>query len=212
MKRFLVSICIVLFSLVATQQAKAQFIVNDPISVVQGIVNSVLELAESSATVKNTMDNFKETAKLFEQGKEYYDALKSVNNLVKDARKVQQTMLMVGDISEIYVKNYQKMLADPNFTAAELDAIAQGYTKLLVESTELLQELRVIITPNNGLSLTDYERLDVIDRIYTEMKSLRSLSMYYTNKNISVSYLRAKEKKDIEGIISLYGSPSERYW
>ena len=29
--------------------------------------------------------------KIYEQGKKYYDALKSVNNLVKDARKVQQT-------------------------------------------------------------------------------------------------------------------------
>ena len=29
----------------------------------------------------------KETVKIYEQGKKYYDALKSVNNLVKDARK-----------------------------------------------------------------------------------------------------------------------------
>ena len=32
--------------------------------------------------------------------KKYYDALKSVNNLVKDARKVQQTILMIGDITD----------------------------------------------------------------------------------------------------------------
>ena len=29
--------------------------------------------------------------------------VKSVNNLVRDARKVQQTILMVGDITDIYV-------------------------------------------------------------------------------------------------------------
>ena len=39
-----------------------------------------------------------------------YDALKSVNNLVKDARKVSEIILMVGDVSEIYVTNFQKML------------------------------------------------------------------------------------------------------
>ena len=38
--------------------------------------------------------------------------LKSVNNLVKDARKVQQTILMVGDITDIYINNYQKMMHD----------------------------------------------------------------------------------------------------
>ena len=39
-----------------------------------------------------------ETVKIYQQGKKYYDALKSVHNLVKDARKVQQTVLLVGEI------------------------------------------------------------------------------------------------------------------
>lgn len=60
--------------------------------------------------------------------------LKSVNNLVKDARKVSEIILMVGDVSEIYVTNFQKMLGDENFSSEELDAIAFGYTKLLEES------------------------------------------------------------------------------
>ena len=49
--------------------------------------------------------------------------LKSVNNLVKDARKVQQTILMVGDITDIYINNYQKMMHDDNFSVEELSAI-----------------------------------------------------------------------------------------
>ena len=35
---------------------------------------------------------------------------------------------------------------------------------------------------------------------------------YYTNKNISVSYLRAKKKNDLDRIMGLYGSMNERYW
>ncbi len=77
---------------------------------------------------------FQETVKIYEQGKKYYDALKSVNNLVKDARKVQQTILMVGDITDTYVTSFQKMMRDDNFTVEELGAIAFGYTKLLEES------------------------------------------------------------------------------
>ena len=65
------------------------------------------------------------------KGKRYYDALKSVNNLVKDARKVQQTILLVGDISDIYVNSFQKMMADDNFSVEELAAIALGYTKTI---------------------------------------------------------------------------------
>ena len=62
------------------------------------------------------VSNFQETVKIYQQGKKYYDALKSVNNLVKDARKVQQTILMVGDITDIYVNSFQRMLRDGNFT------------------------------------------------------------------------------------------------
>ena len=75
--------------------------------------------------------------------------LKSVNNLVKDARKVSEIILMVGDVSEIYVTNFQKMLGDENFSPEELDAIAFGYTKLLEESNGVLQDLKQVINVSN---------------------------------------------------------------
>jgi hypothetical protein len=70
-----------------------------------------------------------------------------------------------------------------------------GYSALLNESTELLKELKQIIT-SSSLSLNDKERMDIIDRVYKEVKDYHSLVRYYTNKNISVSYLRAKKKND----------------
>ena len=84
--------------------------------------------------------------------------LKSVNNLVKDARKVQQTILMVGDITDIYVNSFQRMLRDGNFRPEELSAIAFGYTKLLEESNEVLTELKNVVNITT-LSMTDKETL-----------------------------------------------------
>ena len=159
----------------------------------------------------NMVNNFQETVKIYEQGKKYYDALKSVNNLVKDARKVQQTILMVGDITDIYVNSFQKMLHDENFTPEELSAIAFGYTKLLEESNDVLTELKNVVNITT-LSMTDKERMDVVERCYSKMKRYRNLVSYYTNKNISVSYLRAKKKNDLDRIMGLYGSMNERYW
>ena len=40
----------------------------------------------------------------------------------------------------------------------------------------------------------------------------RNLVNYYTRKNISVSYLRAKKKNDTDRVLALYGSADERYW
>ena len=74
-------------------------------------------IAHTSKTAVNTAQNFAETVKIYEQAKRYYDALKSVNNLVRDARKVQEVLLMVGEVSEIYVTNFRKMLGDASFSA-----------------------------------------------------------------------------------------------
>lgn len=137
--------------------------------------------------------------------------LRKVKNLVRDARKVQQTILMVGDITDIYVTSFERMLSDPYFTPEELSAIALGYTKLLEESAHLLNDLKTVVN-ENGLSMNDKERMDIIDRCYNDMLQNRSLVQYYTNKNIGVSYLRAKKRNDLDRVMALYGSPNERYW
>ncbi|WP_288447109.1 DUF4141 domain-containing protein [uncultured Chryseobacterium sp.] len=190
---------------------KAQFVVTDPANLASGILNSANEIVQTSSTVSNVVKNFNEVKKVYEQGKEYYDKLKAVNNLVKDARKVQQTVLLVGDVSEMYVNNFAKMLNDPNFNAQELTSIANGYSALLTESTELLKELKEIIT-SNGLSLNDKERMDVVDRVYKEVKAYHNLVRYYTNKNISVSYLRAKKQNNTQRVLDLYGTSNQKYW
>lgn len=191
--------------------AKAQFVVTDPANLASGILNSANEIIQTSSTVSNVVKNFKEVEKVYKQGKEYYDKLQAINNLVKDARKVQQTVLLVGDVSEMYVQNFGRMLNDPNFSARELTAIAKGYSALLGESTELLKELKQIVT-SSSLSLSDKERMDVVDRVYKEVKEYHSLVRYYTNKNISVSILRAKKQNSTKRVLDLYGSPNQKYW
>ena len=143
--------------------------------------------------------------------KKYYDALKAVNNLVRDARKVQKTILLVGEVSDIYVNSFQKMLSDPNYSVEELNAIADGYAKLLEQSNDVLNELKGVVNIST-LSLSDKDRMDVVDHCYREMVNYRNLVKYYTNKNIGVSYLRAKKKGETARVNALYGNPDERYW
>lgn len=210
MKKILLMVCTALFLAVAPS-AKAQWVVVDPSNLASGIINSANEIVQTSSTVSNVIKNFNEVKKVYEQGKEYYDKLKAINNLVKDARKVQQTVLLVGDVSEMYVNNFGKMMNDPNFSPQELIAIGNGYSALLNESTELLKELKQIVT-ESSLSLNDKERMDIIDRVYKEVKDYHSLVRYYTNKNISVSYLRAKKKNDAQRVLQLYGTSNQKYW
>ena len=204
---------ILLFSacLLLAGTARAQWVVSDPGNLAQGIINASKNIIHTSKTATNMVSNFQETVKIYEQGKKYYDALKSVNNLVKDAVKVRNTILMIGEISDIYVMNFQLMLRDENYTPEELSAIAFGYTKLLEESNDVLKEMKDVVNITT-LSMTDKERMDVVDRCYNRVRRYRNLVMYYTNKNISVSYLRSRKKNDMDRVLALYGSRSERYW
>ena len=206
MKKILLSL--VLFMGLCTYQAKAQWIVADPTNLIQNIVSAV----QSVKSVSNMVQNVQEVKKVYDQGKEYYDALKSVNNLIKDARKVKKTIEMISEITDIYTNGFTRMLNDPNFTPAELEAISMGYSKLLEEGGALVTELKDIVTGGNGLSLSDKERMEVIDEVYNKMLRYRNLTKYFTQKSISISYIRAKEKNDMERVLSLYGNPSERYW
>lgn len=206
-KLFLIAFLMTLWSV----QSKAQWVVTDPTNLVQSIVNTANEIIQTSSTASNMLNNFKEVQKVYTQGKEYYDRLKAVHDLVKDAQKVQNTILLVGEISDIYVTNFQKMLADPHFRVEELTVIAFGYTKLLQESADMLLELKDVVNIN-GLSMTDSERMDIVDKVYNRLKKHRNLVAYYTRKNISVAYLRAKKAGDSDRVMALYGSADERYW
>lgn len=212
MKHFKIFLVAFAFALLfGAGKASAQWTVIDPSNIAQSIVNSSKSLVQESQTATHMVKNFQETVKIYNQAKEYYDKLRAVNNLVRDARKVQQTVCMLGDISGYYVNNFKKMLTDPNFTDSELQAIAAGYTKIIEEATGVLGDLKQVVNIST-LSMTDKDRMDVVDDCFKEMKRLKSLTAYYTNKNISVSYLRAKKKADTARVVSLYGDGSEKYW
>ena len=180
--------CLMAFMTLCTYQVKAQWTVIDPSNLAQNI----LTVSKTATTASNVINSFKEMQKIYDQGKQYYDKLKSVHSLIKDARKVKETVELVSEISQIYSTNFNKMLSDRNFSVNELEAISNGYA--------------------NGLSMTDAERMSIIDDIHAKMLEHRNLVRYFSKKSISVSFIRSQEKGDMERVKSLYGNPSDRYW
>ena len=206
MKRWIWLMCLVLACF--TQRAAAQWTVIDPSNLVQNIKSAV----QSSTTASNMIKSLQESVKIYNQSKAYYDALKAVHNIIKDARKVKLTIEMVSEITDIYMSGFNRMVTDRNFTSGELAAISAGYARLLEEGGALVAELKNIVTSGNGLSLSDKERMDAVDQIYTRMLRYRNLTRYYTDKAISVSFLRSQSIGDAARVQALYGKPSERYW
>lgn len=54
-------------------KASAQWSVIDPTNIAQSIINSSNNIVHTSSTAQNMLNNFKETVKIYEQGKKYYD-------------------------------------------------------------------------------------------------------------------------------------------
>lgn len=206
MKKIL--LCLWIFAGFGTYQAKAQWAVIDPTNLVQNI----LTVGKTATTATNVINSFKEMQKIYDQGKEYYDKLQSVHNLIKDARKVKETVELVSEISKIYSTNYNKMLTDKNFSLKELEAISAGYAKILKQSGNLLSDIKNVVSTSNGLSMTDAERMAIIDQIHSKMVEHRNLVSYFSKKSISVSFIRSQQSGDMERVRSLYGDPSDRYW
>ena len=200
--------CLVALMGLCTYQAKAQWTVIDPSNLAQNIMT----VSKTATTASNVINSFKEMQKIYDQGKQYYDKLESVHNLIKDARKVKETVELVSEISQIYSTNFNKMLSDRNFSVNELEAISNGYAKLLNESGNLLADIKNVVSLSNGLSMTDAERMSIIDDIHAKMLEHRNLVRYFSKKSISVSFIRSQEKGDMERVKSLYGNPSDRYW
>ena len=92
-----------------------------------------------------------------------------------------------------------------------LTAIARGYTSLLQEGTNLLRDLQTIINPSQ-MSMTDKERLDIIDKCYTSLSHLRNRAWLFTRCNIATAVLRARESNDLKRSLALYGTDEEKYW
>lgn len=195
----------------AIERTHSQIPVTDVANITQSVVNSSLELVEASSTAANMIKNFQETSKIFNQAKEYYEKLRNINTYVKDGIKVKNTLLMVGEITEIYHNSFEIILSDDNFTYEEIVAIANGYSKILSASSSMVKELQNIIQVT-GMSMTDKERIDLIDRVYHSVRRYRDITKYYTRKAISVSYIRSQKSGNADGFYRLYGNNYERYY
>ena len=110
-----------------------------------------------------------------------------------------------------YVDGYRRIVTDTNFSVEELAAIAIGYKRIIEEAAGELKDLGEIINPTD-MSLTDKDRIDVVERVYGTLMRHRRLAGYFTRRCISVSLLRARTHRDMERVVALYGTDEQRYW
>jgi hypothetical protein len=89
-------------------------------------------------------------------------------------------------------------------TPAEQDEIGQVYQGLVKKCDMDLLELRDILTPGR-LQLTDQQRLERIDHLYSAMQDKLSYTGSFTARSHQLALWRQQEAKDRQIIRKLYG-------
>ena len=131
------------------------------------------------------------------------------SNIAQSIVNTSKNVVHTSTTATNMVKNFQETVKIYEQGKKYYDALKS--VNNLVKDARKVQQT-ILMVGDITLSMTDKERMDVVERCYSKMKRYRNLVGYYTNKNISVSYLRAKKKNDLDRIMGLYGSMDERYW
>lgn len=185
-------------------EVNAQIVVADPSSLSQRATQQYANMIESIKRKLELVKGVAETRKIFDQGKAWYDALKKVSTTIQNYKKVYETLQTINQIASVYSNSYSRMKSDKNFSPTELVEIGNGYTKLLKESSSIVDDLMMGAKASN-MNLTDKERFDIINATYEKARRHKSLVEYYSNQYIQLSYVRAKKTNETKNVLRLYG-------
>lgn len=133
----------------------------------------------------------------------FLDALLAVSPAVKNYKRITDIVNGQLELVKEYKQFYSQFQADKNFSPDEITYMGLVYGNLINQSVNSLNELIMVIT-GNQLRMSDAERLNAIDRLYSDMQNnlvfLRSFNM----KVASLSAERTFQQNDNAFLKGLY--------
>ena len=133
----------------------------------------------------------------------FLDGLLSVSPAVRGYKRITDIISSQMAIVKEYKSGYRSLQESNQFSQAELVRVYAVYQNLINQSTQLLDELIMIIT-SGTLRMSDSERLSGIDRILESMDEKLSFLRDFNRQNGFMAVQRARESKDINTIRQLY--------
>ncbi len=150
----------------------------------------------------NTIKNISEGN--FNLHKVFLDGLMEVSPTVRKYRRVADIVNYQVVLVKEYKNAYDRFKRDNNFKADELSYLGHVYDNLFKESLRNLDELLTVITAGKT-RMSDYERLQTIDRIYADMQDKLMFLRHFNNNTTILAVQRAKERNDAQTIQKIYG-------
>jgi hypothetical protein len=140
----------------------------------------------------------------FNLHKAFLDALLAVSPAVQDYSKVERIITAESQILSEYKAGSKQLAGSGRFSIGELDYMNGVYANLLNRSAACVSELVMLLTADE-LRMSDAERLEGIDRVYTDISSQLKLLKLFDSGLVVQAGLRAREAGDIGSVRGLYG-------
>lgn len=134
----------------------------------------------------------------------FLDGLMSVNPEIAKYRRVADIVRYQGNLLREYRGAYDRFVRGGRFSQQEIRYMSGVYKNLLDQSIGGLDELTMVLTADR-LRMSDQERLDAIDRLYTDMQDKLVFLRDFNRRTSVVDMQREKAQKERELIEKMYG-------
>ena len=126
----------------------------------------------------------------------FLDGLLEVNPAVKKYKRIADIIAFQKRIMHEHKRAFNYFKATGSFTSEEINYMEKVYSNLFQQSLKNLDELMMVITAKT-LRMSDDERLQAIDRIFTDMQDKLTFLRSFNNSTKLLVVQRTKEQSEI---------------
>lgn len=139
----------------------------------------------------------------FNMHQAFLDGLLKVSPAVQKYKKIADIISLQMWLVKEYKGAYNRFKNNNWFTLDEIDYIGKVYNKLFNQSLNNLDALVNVITANK-LRMSDDERLNAIDKIFSDMQDKIVFLRHFNSSTAVLGIQRSREQNEVDVMRKLY--------
>jgi len=210
MKKIVIILLLVIGITATTQKANAQSISQD----IEQLVLDIEKLTQFKAILSDMKTGYTLLTQGYNQVKDiskgnfnihsaFLNSLMAVSPEVRKYGRIADIIIAQASIVSEYKYTWKQAKASGHFNVQELLYMNGVFTQLLNQSVNNLTDLANVITAGK-LRMSDAERLQSIDQIYSDTQNKLVFLRDFDNKVAVLAVQRQKEQNDVNTMQKLY--------
>jgi hypothetical protein len=177
---------------------------------IQQLQNKTIVLQNAQKVVENTMSKLKlnEITDFAQKERDlfsnYYQELQQVKSVIAGYKQVQDIIKMQTQMVSDYKAAYNLFKNDSHFKPEEINYMYAVYSGIMDKSVKELSALTTVIS-SFSTQMSDGKRLDMIEKLATDMTNNRMDLLQFNRRNMQVSLNRSASVSEVAAVKTYYG-------